>query len=36
LYNTVLYATAPQNKVAEAEKAMLKMIKDYNIDLIVI
>lgn len=36
LYNTVIYPTAPQNKVEEAEKLMLKMIKDYKIDLIVI
>ena len=36
LYNTVVYPTAPQNKVSEAEEVMLKMIKKYNIDLIVI
>jgi len=36
LYNTVLYATAPQNKVEESVAAMLKMISKYNIDLIVI
>jgi len=36
LYNTVIYPTAPQNKVEEATKSMLKMIKDYKIDLIVI
>jgi transcriptional accessory protein Tex/SPT6 len=32
----VIYPTAPQNKVEEATKSMLKMIKDYKIDLIVI
>jgi len=36
LYNTVIYPTAPQNKVEEAGLTLLKLIKEYNIDLIVI
>jgi len=36
LYNTVIYPTAPQNKVVEAEKTLLQLIKEYKIDLIVI
>jgi len=36
LYNTVIYPTAPQNKTEEAEKILIKMIKNYAIDLIVI
>lgn len=36
LYNTVIYPTAPQNKVEEAEATLLKLINEYKIDLIVI
>jgi len=31
LYNTVIYPTAPQNKVEEAEITLLKLIKEYSI-----
>ena len=34
LATTVIYPTAPQNKVAEAKATLKKMIKQYNIDLI--
>jgi len=36
LYNTVVYPTAPQNKVEEAEATLLKLNNEYKIDLIVI
>ncbi|HPC34436.1 MAG TPA: Tex family protein, partial [Candidatus Absconditabacterales bacterium] len=36
LYNTVIYPTEPQNKIEEAEQVLLKLVKDYSIDLIVI
>lgn len=36
LYNTVIYPTEPQNKIEEAEQILLKLVKDYSIDLIVI
>lgn len=36
LYNTVIYPTEPQKKIAESEKALLEMIKKFKIDLIVI
>ncbi|MCK9467300.1 MAG: RNA-binding transcriptional accessory protein [Candidatus Absconditabacterales bacterium] len=36
LYNTVIYPTEPQNKIEEAEQTLLKLVKNYSIDLIVI
>ena len=36
LYNTVIYPTEPQNKVAEAEVVLKNLIEQYKIDLIVI
>lgn len=34
LYTTVIFPTAPQNKVAEAKKIVLDIIKKYNVSLI--
>lgn len=34
LYTGVIYPTAPQNKVEEAKKTILSLIKKYNIDLV--
>ena len=36
LYNDVIYPTAPQNKVEEAEAKLLQIINKFDIDLIVI
>ena len=36
LHKDVIYPTAPQNKTAEAEQTILKLIKDFGINLIVI
>lgn len=36
LTKEVIYPTEPQNKVAEAEKSLLKLVEQYGIDLIVI
>jgi uncharacterized protein len=36
LYNTVIYPTEPQNKIAESEKTLKELIEKYKIDLIVI
>lgn len=36
LYNSVIYPTAPQNKVEAAEAELLKIISKFNIELIVI
>lgn len=36
LYKNVIYPTAPQNKIAEAEQTLLQLIKEYGINLIVI
>lgn len=34
LYHTVVYPTAPQNKVYETKEKLSKIIKDYDVDLI--
>ena len=34
LYTTVIFTTAPQNKVAESKKIVLDIIKKYNVSLI--
>ena len=34
LYTTVIFPTAPQNKVAESKKFVLDIIKEYNVSLI--
>jgi uncharacterized protein len=34
LYNDVIYPTAPQNKIEESEEKLLKIVSQYNIDLI--
>lgn len=34
LYTTVIFSTAPQNKVAESKKIVLDIIKKYNVSLI--
>jgi len=34
LYNDVIYPTAPQNKVEESEEKLLKIVNQYDIDLI--
>ena len=34
LYTTVIFPTAPQNKVAESKKIVLDLIKKYNVSLI--
>lgn len=36
LYKDVIYPTAPQNKTQEAEQTILKLIKEHDINLIVI
>lgn len=36
LYNSVIYPTEPQKKIYDAEIELLKIIKDYNVDLITI
>lgn len=36
LAKTVIYPTEPQNKVKEACETLYKLVKDYNIDLIVL
>ncbi len=34
LYNDVIYPTAPQNKIEESEEKLLKIVNQYDIDLI--
>ena len=34
LYNDVIYPTAPQNKIEESEEKLLKIVSQYDIDLI--
>ncbi|MCL2254159.1 MAG: RNA-binding transcriptional accessory protein [Lachnospiraceae bacterium] len=34
IYTRVIYPTAPQNKIAESQEILVKIIKDYKIDLI--
>jgi len=36
LYDTVIYPTPPRNDLVVAEKVLLKLIKDYKIELIII
>lgn len=34
LYTTVIFPTAPQNKIEESKKIILGLIDKYNVDLI--